>query len=141
MRTVKEELKSKANPEKAKILSGFFKTGKGEYGEGDVFLGITVPQQRAVAKKFVNIPLTELQKLLASKVHEHRFTALEILVMKYECSNLLEKKTIADFYLRNAKNINNWDLVDTSAEYVLGDWLHDKDKTILDNLARSENIW
>ncbi len=131
------KLKSK---EKAKILAGFFKTGKGEYGEGDVFLGITVPEQRKVAKKYLDLKLTDIQKLLNSKIHEHRLVALMILVEQYE-KDIRDKKLIVDFYLKNTKKINNWDLVDSSAHYILGDYLFDKEKDILYNLLKSDNLW
>lgn len=142
-RDVITELEKLKNPDKAKILSGFFKTGKGEYGEGDKFLGVTVPAQRAVAKKFKDLELKEIQRLLQSKIHEHRFTALEILVIKYERGNEKEKKEIYTFYLENTKNINNWDLVDTSARYIVGEYLfrNPNEHRILYTLTASENIW
>ena len=129
------------DPEKAKILSRFFKTSKGEYGEGDIFLGIKVPEQRKVAKKYTNLTLGDLQKLLNSKVHEHRLTSLIILVTKYKKANESGRNEIIDFYLKNTKNINNWDLVDSSAPYILGDYLLEKDRTILYNLAKSDDLW
>ena len=111
-----KDLKKMQNPEKAKILSRFFKTGKGEYGEGDVFLGIVVPKQREVAKKYINLDLTDIQKLLNSPIHEHRLVALLILVQKYEKAEEIEKRKIVKFYLKNAKKINNWD-ESTKARY------------------------
>lgn len=138
-----KELSLLKNPSKAKILSGYFKTGKGQYGEGDIFLGITVPLQRGVAKKFVQIDIKELEKLLNSKIHEHRFTALEILVLKYENEhNIKNKEKLVKFYLKNLKYVNNWDLVDTSASYILGDYLLlKKDRNILYKLIKSKNLW
>lgn len=138
-----KELSKLKNSKKAKILSRFFKTGKGEYGEGDIFLGITVPEQRKVAKKFLEISLYEISKLLKSKIHEHRFTALEILVLKYgKEKDQKEKEKIVSFYLKNLKSVNNWDLVDTSAPYILGDFLKDKkDRSVLYKLIKSKNIW
>lgn len=136
------ELNNLANPEKAKILQRYFKTGKGEYGEGDIFLGIVVPKQRKIAKKFSNSSLSDLKILLKSKIHEYRFTALEILVLKYEFTkNEKEKEKIVNFYLKNTKFINNWDLVDTSARYILGDYLFNKKRNIIYDLARSQNLW
>lgn len=139
------EIQSKSNPEKAKIYQRFFKTGKGEYGEGDIFLGLTVPQQREISKKYSSLALSKIQKLLDSKFHEHRLTGLLILVSKYKKYSSKKdeelKKEIINFYLKNTKKINNWDLVDLSAPNVLGDYLLDKDKKILYNLAKSKNLW
>jgi len=135
------ELQSLGNPEKAKILQRFFKTGKGEYGEGDRFIGITVPEQRKLAKKYDTLPLKELQKLLSSKYHEHRLTSLLILVIKYSKSDDVEKKGIVEFYLTNTKYINNWDLVDSSADKIIGDYLLERDRSILYELAKSDYLW
>lgn len=138
---ITKELTRFKDPEKAVFLLRFFKTGKGQYGEGDVFLGITVPQQRKIARKYRDLPLGDIQNLLANKLHEIRLVALFILVLKYKKSDGKGKKEIADFYLKNAKRVNNWDLVDSSAGYILGDYLLDKNKTVLYKLARAENIW
>ncbi|MFA5931864.1 MAG: DNA alkylation repair protein [Candidatus Paceibacterota bacterium] len=136
-----KELKLLANPLKAKILQRFFKTGKGEYAEGDKFLGITVSAQRVVAKKYINLNLNDVRKLLVSGMHEHRFVALEILVFKYENAKEKEKGEIVKFYLKNKKNINNWDLVDTSAPYILGDYLLKQDRSVLYKLVKSKTLW
>lgn len=138
---LKIELNLLKNPEKQKILSSFFKTGKGQYGEGDIFLGIPVPQQRKVTKKFFNISLNDLQELLNSRIHEYRLTALLILVEKYKKANNETKSSIFNFYLKNTKNIDNWDLVDLSAPKIVGEFLSDKDKSILYKLAGSINLW
>lgn len=138
---IRKELRKFANPDKAKILSGFFKTGKGEYGEGDVFLGVMVPQIRLVSKKFSYLSLADLQRLLRSKVHEERLLALIILVSKFQKAEEKQKRKIFDFYLKHTAFINNWDLVDLSAEYIVGAYLEDKDKSILVRLAKSANIW
>ena len=135
---VKEELKNLGNPEQAKLLQGFFKTGPGQYGEGDIFLGIKVPVQRKVAKKYKDLPLQEIQQLLDSKIHEHRLVGLLILVYNYEKS---KKKEKVDFYLSNTRNINNWDLVDLTANKILGDYLLDKNRSLLYNLAKSSDLW
>jgi 3-methyladenine DNA glycosylase AlkD len=135
------ELNKLKNPAKAKILAGFFKTGKGEYGEGDVFLGITVPLQRVVAKKFTDLELAEIQKLLNSEIHEHRLVALLILVEKYRKGDEKEKGKVVKMYLKNTTKINNWDLVDLSAHYILGNYLLERDRKILYKLARSKNLW
>jgi len=145
MHNIVAELKKITDPKKALILSGYFKTGRGEYGEGDIMLGVTVPKQRLIAKKYYKIAtFAEIKKLLESKVHEHRFTALEILVMKYEALGNEEekaKKEIFNFYIKNRANINNWDLVDTSAPYIVGDYLFYRPRNLLYRLAKSKNIW
>jgi len=138
---IKRDLLKLKNPEKAKVLSRFFKTGKGQYGEGDVFLGITVPEQRRIAKKYNGLNLKQLQKLLSGRIHEHRLTSLLILITRYQNADSAGRKEIYDFYLKNTKNINNWDLVDLSSEKILGDYLLEKDKTILYRLAESKNLW
>ncbi len=138
---LKQDLQKLANPKKAEILSGFFKTGKGEYAEGDIFLGIIVPEQRKTAKKYHSLKLNEIQELLNSKIHEHRMVSLFILMDKYKKGNEDNKKEIADLYSRNTKNINNWDLVDLSACTILGDYLLGRDKSILYRLAKSGNLW
>jgi len=148
-RKIIKNLQKLKNSGKAKILQGFFKTDKGEYGEGDVFLGIVVPLQRQVAKKyFPEASLTDLQKLLNSKIHEYRLVALLMLVAKSGDLSLTagdkiekNKEQIFDFYLKNTKNINNWDLVDLSAPNIVGNFLLDKDTKILYKLATSKNLW
>jgi 3-methyladenine DNA glycosylase AlkD len=138
---VKRELVNLANPTKAKSLQRYFKTARGEYAAGDRFLGISVPAQRKVALKYRELSLREIGKLLGSGIHEHRFTALNILTLKYKKASEKEKDKIANFYLKNTKHINNWDLVDTSAPYILGEWLLNKDKSMLCALAKSKNVW
>ena len=138
---VLKELQQHSNPQKASGLSRFFKTGPGEYGEGDRFLGITVPVQREVATIYRELPLTEIQKLLQSKTHEHRFTALEILVLQYEKGSSKIQKDIYNFYIRNTQYINNWDLVDTSVEYIVGPHLREKSKVLLYTWIKSKNMW
>lgn len=140
-----DELKNNSNSERAKNLRWFFKTGKGQYGEGDIFLGITVPMLRSISKKYQDLELNDLQKLLESNIHEHRLSALMILRFKYEkalrLSSFAQCKLIVRFYLNNTKKINNWDLVDLSCHYILGNWLLDKDRKILYELAKSKNLW
>lgn len=137
-----QNLNSNADPVKAKLLSGYFKTGKGQYGEGDRFIGITVPNMRKIAHHFVDANLPDIQELLKSKIHEYRLTALEILVAKYEKTKDEKlKEKIYKFYLKNTKYINNWDLVDLSCSYIVGDYLLDKDKEVLYKLAKSKNLW
>jgi 3-methyladenine DNA glycosylase AlkD len=135
------ELQHLKNPSKAALLQRFFKTGKGEYGEGDFFLGIVMPQQRMIVKKYAALPLSDVKQLLASKVHEHRMVALLILVQQFQKGDDKRRKEIFNFYLDNASRINNWDLVDLSAPNIVGTFLLDKKRTILSKLARSKNLW
>lgn len=138
---VKRALQRLANPAKAKILARFFKTGRGEYGAGDQFLGIVVPQQRMVAKQFRDLPLSEVKKLLASAPHEHRLTALLILTYRYPDADAKMKKKIYEFYLHNMRAVNNWDLVDLSAPSIVGEYLVARSHQVLYALVRSPSIW
>jgi 3-methyladenine DNA glycosylase AlkD len=138
---IKKEMAQLSDPHRAKNLSWFFKTGKGQYGEGDIFLGIPVPEQRKIAKRYVDLSLEDLHELLNSKVHEHRFTALVILISKYRKAEESGKKEIFDFYLRNTENVNNWDLVDLSAPRIVGDYLINRERSILYKLAKSDSLW
>ena len=142
---VRKELKSMADPDKAAILQRFFKTGPGHYGEGDIFIGVMVPQSRQIAKKFSQLPLGEVRTLLYSCIHEERLVALLILAWRYNSSlsSSMEKEEIAKFYLEHIKQVNNWDLVDLSAPNILGAHLVDRDhrRRLLYRLARSENVW
>ncbi len=136
-----KELRAAADPVRAKLCQRYFKTGPGEYGAGDIFMGITVPVQRKIARRYQELGLKELAKLISSDLHECRFTALVILVSQYERAPEAERAKIVAFYLKNRKHVNNWDLVDTSAPYILGDWLMDKDRSILYTLVNSKTIW
>jgi len=138
---IKRDLLQLGDPNRAKKISGFFKTGKGQYGEGDLFLGIPVPEQRKVAKKYVGLSLNDLQELLNSKIHEYRFTALVILISKYRKAEKSSREEILSFYLKNTENINNWDLVDLSAPRIVGDYLVNKERSILYKLAKSNCLW
>lgn len=138
---LRQTIKKSANPAQAKILSRFFKTGRGEYGEGDEFLGIKVPISRSIAKQFKDLTLTEIQELLNSPIHEERLIALFILIEHFKKADGHIKKIIFNFYLRNTKRVNNWDLVDLSAERIIGVYLLDKDNNVLFKLARSKNLW
>ncbi|UCE96804.1 MAG: DNA alkylation repair protein [Candidatus Bathyarchaeota archaeon] len=138
---IKRDLSQLRDANRAKKLAGFFKTGKGQYGEGDIFLGIPVPEQRKVAKKYIDLSLYDLQELLNSKIHEHRFTALVILISKYRKAKESGKEEIFSFYLKNIENINNWDLIDLSAPRIVGDYLVDKDRSLLYKLAKSNSLW
>lgn len=166
---VKNSLKKLSSKKKAEVNQYFFKTGKGEYGEGDKFIGVTMPEMRSVAKEFVDLSFVEIKKLLDSKIHEHRMTGLIILTYKFEkrdprktClsgrqgedDNIRSgddgdiRKKIFNFYLKNTKAINNWDLVDVSCPNIIGEYLlylpsenKDKDRKILYKLSKSKDLW
>src|ERR1035437_7735365 len=138
---IKKDIKKNANPQKAVLLQRFFKTGPGDYGEGDRFLGIMVPVQRSIAKKYKELSLKEIKELLHSKFHEERLIALFILVEQFKKGDEQKKEDIFTFYHLHRKRINNWDLVDLTADRISGSYLLDKDKTILYKLAESKNIW
>jgi len=138
---IKSELKKLANPKQAKILMQFFKIGKGEYGEGDIFLGIKVPVQRQVVKKYQDLPLKDVQQLLNSKIHEHRLVGVLILVRQFMKGDEKQRGVIYKIYLKNTRRINNWDLVDLSAPNIVGTYLLDKPRKILYQLAKSKNLW
>ena len=140
---LKKELKINKNKKQAKILASFFKTGKGEYGEGSIFLGIRVPLLRKIANKYLELDFKDLQNLLNNKIHTYRFIALIILVNKYKKGDDKLKKIIYNFYIKNLKNINNWDLVDISCYHIVGNFLlnKSKEKIILYKLVKSRNLW
>lgn len=139
---VKKALKKVSCQERARINAWFFKTGKGEYGEGDEFIGVTVPVQREVAKRYFELHLSEVKKLLQSTVHEHRLTALLILVRKYEQGDEKEKKAVTRFYVTNLSRVNNWDLVDLSASKILGaHCFHFAGAEYFYALVKSDNMW
>jgi len=140
---LKKELNELKNSEKAKALQRYFKTGKGQYAEGDIFLGLTSQQIKDVAKKFSQLSLKEIQDMLNSKIHEERMCALRILITQYKKArkNRLEQRKIFEFYLKNTQNINNWDLVDVSCPHIVGDFLQKDGTEILTHLAKSQNIW
>ncbi len=138
---LKSELKKHASPEKAKASAWFFKTGPGQYGEGDQFIGVTLPEQRIVAREFKDLPLSEVEKLIQSPVHEERLTALIILVSQYKKADPATKKAIASFYHKKRAYVNNWDLVDSSAPYILGDYLINRSRAVLYRLAKSKSMW
>jgi len=137
-----QEIEHFGSPERAKHSMRFFKTGLDQYGEGDIFYGVTVPEMRSVARKYCNISLDDTIKLLHNTYHECRLVALLILVEKYERAKTdIEKKQVYELYLRNAKYINNWDLVDLSSHKIVGAYLYDKDRDILYRLAKSSDLW
>jgi len=135
---LRKELSAAADPERARSSAWFFKTAKGQYGHGDRFIGLTVPTMRRIARRYIRLPLTDVKKLLASPIHEHRSVALEILVAQYERENSRE---IFDFYLKHTGFVNNWDLVDGSAPYIVGQHLLTRPRKILYRLAKSRNLW
>lgn len=150
---VQKELRVFASAERKKAVEWFFKTGKGQYGEGDIFLGVSSPDMRRVSRKYQDLPFAELQTLIASPIHEDRSCALSILVQRYEKggeranraarANPEPRKTILDFYLHNMQYINNWDLVDCSAHKILGRAIYEglQEVVILDRLAVSDILW
>lgn len=140
---IKDQLNQLSSPERAKSSAWFFKTGPGQYGENDQFIGVTVPNQRKVAKQFHDLPLPKIEKLLQSPIHEHRLTALLILIDQFRRGDEKIRKSIYDFYISHTKYINNWDLVDLSAEYIVGPWLEDKSYKLnaLRKLTSSSWIW
>ncbi|PAW78230.1 MAG: DNA alkylation repair protein [Verrucomicrobia bacterium Tous-C9LFEB] len=140
---VAKALRAVARPEKVSIYQSFFKTGPGQYGEGDRFIGVTVPNSRAAIKPFLALPMGEVETLLASVWHEERFAAALILVAQFERGDAAQRRSVFDFYLAKARRLNNWDLVDCSTPQVVGGWLYEQGKgwAILRKLARSENLW
>lgn len=143
LRLLKAQLLKQANPQKAKLLQSFFKTGPGQYGEGDRFLGLTVPQQRRLAGEYAaQLNFADLDKLLKSKIHEQRLVALLVLVDQFQqATDNRQQAAIFRFYLAHSKNINNWDLVDLSAPKIVGAYLRQRDKSLLYKLAQSKNLW
>jgi 3-methyladenine DNA glycosylase AlkD len=135
------DLASAADPARAEVSAWFFKTGKGQYGEGDQFLGMTVPALRKIALRHRDLSLAAIQKLLSSKWHEHRLAALEILVAQFAKATPKQRTEIYKFYLANTAGINNWDLVDASARDILGVYLLQRPRAILRKLAKSKNVW
>ncbi|MCK4869990.1 MAG: DNA alkylation repair protein [Gammaproteobacteria bacterium] len=137
------ELQHMADKEKALILSRFFKTGVGEYGEGDQFLGIKVPELRKVAKRFCDLKLADIKKLLYSKVHEERMIALLILLLQYQKAkdDAPFAARIYDFYVNNMRQVNNWDLVDLSAPNIVGHYLFTHNKAVLKTWTGADNLW
>ncbi len=138
---IQKDLQKLGSKQRANFLQGFFKTGSGEYGEGDIFLGIRVPELRKLAKEYQDIPLKDVRQLLKAPIHEERLLSLLILVRKYSKGTESEKKRIYDLYLRNTRFINNWDLVDVTAEHIVGTFLMNKNREPLYCLAESNSLW
>ena len=141
VKKIRKKLKEIGNEEKAKKHQSFFKTGPGEYGEGDIFVGVIVPELRRLAKEYKTIGINEIKQLLKSKIHEERLLSLFLLIHRYSKGDEPEKKRIYELYLKNTKFINNWDLVDSSAGQIAGAFLFDKSKNPLYDLVKSENLW
>jgi len=138
---LRRELEAAGDPERARFLQGFFKTGPGQYAEGDVMMGISVPVQRKIAKRYQALEAPQISTLLASPLHEERLTALIILVDQFGTADAARQERIVEFYLSKTDRINNWDLVDASARPILGTYLADKDRSILYKLAGSASLW
>lgn len=141
-KTLKQVLKKLSSPSKAKVLQSFFKTGKGQYGEGDIFIGVTVPELRRLAKKNLSTPLSEITLLFQSPIHEERLLAIFILVFNYKRAKSVDQTKILRFFLKHKKFVNNWDLVDQSAYFILGAYsLINQEVLILDKMIKSKHHW
>jgi 3-methyladenine DNA glycosylase AlkD len=138
---IRAHLRGLADPARAEVSRSFFKTGPGEYGEGDRFLGIRVPDLRKAATAFQETGFREVTRLLASPIHEERLVALLLLVRQFELSDAAGRKRVYEFYLKNTRRVNNWDLVDLSAGEIVGTYLLERSKRPLYRLARSRNLW
>ncbi len=140
---IKKDLQKHKKASRAKILQRFFKTGPGEYGEGDVFLGLKVQEIRDVAKKYQESSFSDLKRLLSSKAHEERSVAIMILNYQFQKADIKEKGKIYNFYLKNLSGINNWDLVDSSAHKIIGEYLRTSkiSRKVLHKLSKSKNLW
>ena len=141
LKEIKNKLHQLGDRKRAEQSKRYFKTGPGEYGEGDIFLGIPVPELRKLSRTYRDIPLETAEKLLESPIHEERMLALLILVLKYATADTNIQKRIYTLYLKNTQFINNWDLVDLSAHYIVGPFLTDKSKKPLYRLAASKSLW
>jgi 3-methyladenine DNA glycosylase AlkD len=143
IKQLRKDLRDLANPQKAAFFPKFFKTGKTEYGEGDQFIGVTVPHSRSIAKKYKDLPLEGIKELLYSPIHEERLTALFILVGQFVRATEKEQEKIYRFYLTHKKRVNNWDLVDSSADKIVGAYIYktNQDSSILEKLAVSSSLW
>jgi 3-methyladenine DNA glycosylase AlkD len=140
-REVSTALRRAGDRNKAAALQRFFKTGQGEYAEGDRFRGVTVPTQRALARRFRDLPLPELRKLLRSGIHEERLTALLIMVGQYQRGDAVQREQLHRLYLKHTRFVNNWDLVDSSAGYLIGPHIEGRPRPLLSRLARSPLVW
>ena len=141
LKRLEQDLRRAADPDQAALLQRFFKTGPGEYGAGDVFLGIMVPKVRELVRKYADLPLVQIKRLLRREYHEARLLALLILVRQFERGDEAARKRIFDLYLASTGRVNNWDLVDLSAPRIVGAYLLERPKTLLDELAASPDLW
>lgn len=138
---LEKQLRKQGDKAIAQHSQRFFRTGKGEYGEGDLFVGVRVPALRKLVKESGDTPLTQIYELLKSKYHEARLLALLMLVNRFNSAEEADRKKIFNRYMRNLRHVNNWDLVDSSASYIVGVYLYDKDRSILYKEAKSKNLW
>jgi 3-methyladenine DNA glycosylase AlkD len=138
---IKKVINDAGNPEAARQLQRFFKTGEGQYGEGDTFVGVKLPPLREIAKQYRDLSLPDIKELLHSPIHEHRMVALVIMVLQFKRGSQEQKHALYDLYLTNTAHINNWDLVDLSCRDIVGGYLADKSHQPLYDLARSPDLW
>lgn len=141
VKNIQRKLQRLGSRKTANVLRSFFKTGPGEYGEGDVFIGVRVPELKKLVKEYPDITIKEVMQLLSSTIHEERFFALLMLVSKFSKGNETVKKRIYELYLQHTKFINSWDLVDGSAHQIVGAFLMDKSKEPVYRLAKSNSLW
>ncbi|MDH5656047.1 MAG: DNA alkylation repair protein [Spirochaetia bacterium] len=141
LQNLKIELKSLADRKVAEHSQRYFKTGPGEYGEGDVFIGLRMPQIRSLAKKYSKLSFSDIENLLKSEIHEKRMLAVILLVNAYKKAAEPDQKKIYQMYFKNKKYINNWDLIDVSCPHVMGGYLYKNDRSVLFKLAASGNLW
>lgn len=143
LKNLKKDLRKFERPEKAKVLTRFFKTGKGEYAEGDQFLGLKTDETRSVARKYSDLNYSDLKNLLESKIHEERMVAVMVLINRSKKGNLDIKKEVYEFFINNLSGINNWDLVDVSVPHIIGGYLYlaKGNRNVLYDFAKSNNLW
>jgi len=141
MNSVQRDLRKIANRQRAKASAWFFKTGRGQYGFGDKFIGVSVPEQRIIARKYKDASFDDIKILIISPVHEDRLVALIILVAQFKKGDFITRDKIFEFYFLHSRFVNNWDLVDISAPTIVGEFLLDKKITLLLTLAKSQKLW
>jgi 3-methyladenine DNA glycosylase AlkD len=141
LQAIRTSLRALADPVQAKNLQRFFKTGPGEYGQGDRFLGLRVPQIRGLAKQLGIVPLTVIKSLLKSPIHEERMLALLLMMKRYQCADEAGRAALFRLYLNSTAYINNWDLVDVTARHIVGAWLYPRSRRLLYTLAQSDSLW